>query len=136
MILALPSAALAALALMQPSAGNAPIQMLVMYGGLALIFYLFLIRPQQKQRKQHEETIYNLKKGDEVVTAGGIIGPVVHIRETLKDGAPARRAEDRIIIRSEDARIAVERGRIVKVMGAAVSNAPAGGGSSAAASKP
>ncbi|HKG92555.1 MAG TPA: preprotein translocase subunit YajC [Gemmatimonadaceae bacterium] len=134
MTLALPAAPLAALlALMQPSSGNAPIQMLVMYGGLAIIFYLFLIRPQQKQRKEHEELVYNLKKGDEVVTAGGIIGTVVHIKETLKDGTPTRSAEDRIIIRSEDARIAVERGRIVRVVSATGAANASGGGSAAAA---
>jgi preprotein translocase subunit YajC len=123
----------AALSLMQPSAGNAPIQMLVMYGGLALIFYLFLIRPQQKQRKEHEQLVYNLKKGDEVVTAGGIIGTVVHIRESVKDGTPTRSAEDRIVIRSEDARIAVERGRIVRVITPTVQGSASGG--SAAATK-
>ena len=123
----------AALSLMQPSAGNAPIQMLVMYGGLALIFYLFLIRPQQKQRKEHEQLVYNLKKGDEVVTAGGIIGTVVHIRESVKDGTPTRSAEDRIVIRSEDARIAVERGRIVRVITPTVQGSASGG--TAAATK-
>lgn len=133
MTLALFAAPYAALSLMQPSAGNAPIQMLVMYGGLALIFYLFLIRPQQKQRKEHEQLVYNLKKGDEVVTAGGIIGTVVHIRESVKDGTPTRSAEDRIVIRSEDARIAVERGRIVRVITPTVQGSASGG--SAAATK-
>jgi preprotein translocase subunit YajC len=135
MTFALSAAPLAALALMQPSAGNAPIQMLVMYGGLALIFYFFFIRPQQKQRREHEETIFNLKKGDEVVTAGGVIGTVVRISETIKDGAPQRTAEDRVIIKSEDSRIAVERGRIVRVVRADSGAASANAGGSATTAK-
>ena len=120
----------ASLALFQPSSGNAPIQALLIYGGMFVIFYMFLIRPQQKQRKEHDELIRNLKKGDEVVTAGGVIGTVVHIRETLKDGAPQKTPEDRVIIKSEDARIAVERGRIARVInaGAAAASASAAGG--------
>ena len=45
------------------------------------IFYFVMIRPQQKQRRQHEDRLRNLKRGDEVVTSGGIIGKVVHIAE-------------------------------------------------------
>jgi preprotein translocase subunit YajC len=41
-----------------------------------LIFYWFLIRPQQKEQKKHEEMIKNLKVGDKVITAGGIIAIV------------------------------------------------------------
>ena len=52
---------------------------LAMYAVIFAIFYFILIRPQQRQRKALEDTISNLKKGDEVVTAGGIVGKVVHI---------------------------------------------------------
>ena len=41
-----------------------------------VIFYIFLIRPQQKRYKEHQELVNNLKKGDEVVTAGGIVGKI------------------------------------------------------------
>jgi len=40
------------------------------------VFYFLLIRPQQKQRKQHAEMIAGIKRGDTVVTAGGLIGKV------------------------------------------------------------
>ena len=40
------------------------------------IFYFLLYRPQQQQRKKHEEFINSLKKGDKVVTSGGIIGEI------------------------------------------------------------
>ena len=53
------------------------------------IFYFVMIRPQQKQRKEHEERLRSLKRGDEVVTAGGIIGEVVHIAEPTGEGESA-----------------------------------------------
>lgn len=46
-----------------------------------LIFYFLLIRPQQRQRKAHEEMISKLKKGDQVVTSGGINGVVVGLKD-------------------------------------------------------
>lgn len=42
-----------------------------------VIFYFLLIRPQQKKAKEHQEMINNLKKGDRVVTGGGIHGQIV-----------------------------------------------------------
>lgn len=48
---------------------------------LFAIFYFLIIRPQQKQRKKHEEFIKNLKKGQVVVTSGGIIGEIKGISE-------------------------------------------------------
>ncbi len=50
---------------------------------LIAIFYFLLYRPQQKQRKQHEEFLKNLKKGDRVITAGGIIGEIKSIEEDI-----------------------------------------------------
>jgi len=82
---------------------------------LVAAFYFVLVRPQQKQRKQQEETLRRIKKGDEVVTAGGIVGEVIHIKETMKDGAPAPSMDDRITIKSAESRIVVERGRIARV---------------------
>jgi preprotein translocase subunit YajC len=82
------------------------------------IFYFLMIRPQQKQRKQHEESLRNLQKGDEIVTTGGIVGQVVHIRETLKDGAPVKTMEDFVTIKSAESRLIVERGRIARVTSA------------------
>ena len=46
-----------------------------------VIFYLLLIRPQQKQQKQHRDRIAGVKKGDEVVTGGGHIGKVTKVGE-------------------------------------------------------
>jgi len=55
------------------------VMLLVMFG----IFYLLLIRPQQKRAKQHKSLIEALKAGDEVVTAGGIHGKVVAVQEEV-----------------------------------------------------
>jgi len=49
-----------------------------------VIFYFFLIRPQQKKAKEHKAMIENLKRGDKVVTAGGIIGTVERLMDNDK----------------------------------------------------
>ena len=44
-----------------------------------VIFYFFLIKPQQKKVKEHKLMVENLKRGDKVITSGGIIGTVERI---------------------------------------------------------
>ena len=46
-----------------------------------VIFYFFLIRPQQKRAKDHLAMVANLKRGDEVITSGGILGTVDRVME-------------------------------------------------------
>ncbi len=46
-----------------------------------IIFYFFLIRPQQKRVKDHKAMVESLKRGDEVITSGGIIGIVDRVME-------------------------------------------------------
>jgi preprotein translocase subunit YajC len=46
-----------------------------------VIFYFFLIRPQQKKVKEHKLMVENLKRGDEVVTSGGLIGTVERVMD-------------------------------------------------------
>ena len=46
-----------------------------------VIFYFFLIRPQQKRVKDHKIMVDSLKRGDEVITSGGIIGTVDRVME-------------------------------------------------------
>lgn len=87
-----------------------------MYGAIFAIMYFLLIRPQQRQRKQHEATVRQLQRGDQVVTAGGIVGEVVHITQQMKDGQPSPSLEDRITIKSGESRLIVERGRIARVI--------------------
>ncbi|MFN3599616.1 MAG: preprotein translocase subunit YajC [Aquificaceae bacterium] len=60
---------------------------------LFVLFYFLLIRPQSKARKRHQEFLANLKKGDRVITSGGIWGTVVEIGDetvTLKVDANTR----------------------------------------------
>jgi len=49
---------------------------------LFAIFYFLIIRPQQKQAKAHKEMIANLKKGDRIVTNGGLMVEVVKVEDT------------------------------------------------------
>ena len=49
-----------------------------------VIFYFFLIRPQQKKVKEHKIMVSNLKRGDKVVTSGGIVGTVERVMENDK----------------------------------------------------
>jgi preprotein translocase subunit YajC len=46
-----------------------------------VVFYFFLIRPQQKRQKEHKEMVAKLAVGDEIVTAGGVLGKVAEIGE-------------------------------------------------------
>ena len=108
----------AALTLLQASSGGSSFTPLIFQFGLIFaIFYFLMIRPQQKQRKQHEEALRSLKRGDRVVTSGGIIAEVIHIREKPpedgKQAAPTM--DDEITIKTGDTRLIVERGRIAKV---------------------
>ena len=111
-----------ALTLMAPSQGNQGLQTLFIYGVLFLVFWMVFIVPQQRQKKEHEKRVTELKRGDEVVTTGGVIGEVVHIKETMKDGQPVRAMDDRITLRTGESRIIVERRSIARVV---VAQAPA-----------
>lgn len=72
---------------------------------LMLIFWFLLIRPQRKLQQKHMEVIQSLKKGDEVITDGGIIGQIVHL------------TDDRVTIRTgENTRIVLVRGKIARVV--------------------
>ena len=73
---------------------------------MAIIFaiiYFLMIRPKVKQERKHREQIAQLKKGDEVVTAGGVVGEVIHIRD------------DRVTIKSGESRFVVMRDRIADI---------------------
>ena len=49
-----------------------------------VIFYFFLIRPQQKKAKEHKLMVENLKRGDKVVTSGGIVGSIERLIDNDK----------------------------------------------------
>ena len=85
--------------------GNSGTIFMVQMVAIFAIFYFLLIRPNQKERKRHDQMLAKVKKGDEIVTNGGIIGKVVHVEEkrlTLRTG--------------ENTRITIDRGRIADVL--------------------
>ena len=49
------------------------------------VFYFLLIRPQQKKQREHRELLTKLKRGDRVLTAGGIIGQVTRVKEGVDE---------------------------------------------------
>ena len=51
----------------------------VLIGGMVLLFWLLLIRPQSKRAKEHRELVASLSKGDEVMTSGGLLGKITKV---------------------------------------------------------
>ncbi|MEL7190497.1 MAG: preprotein translocase subunit YajC [Pseudomonadota bacterium] len=49
--------------------------------GMVAIFWFLIIRPQMKRQKEHQEKIGSVKKGDQVVTAGGLVGKVAKVSD-------------------------------------------------------
>ena len=64
-----------------PSATEAFMWNMGLVAVLVLMFYVLLIRPQQKRMKAHTEMLQGLKKGDSVVTAGGLVGKIAKIKD-------------------------------------------------------
>lgn len=83
--------------------------LLVQMLAIGLVFYFLIIRPQSQARKKHSELLGQLKKGDDIMTAGGIIGVVKDIKENKDKG------EVRVTVESGDSTFVVERSRIVRV---------------------
>ncbi len=61
--------------------GDAGLINLLFIGGFVLIFYFLLLRPQNKRRKEHQALMAGLDKGDEIVTAGGVVGVVNKVED-------------------------------------------------------
>jgi preprotein translocase subunit YajC len=102
-----------------PAAGGSSLMpFLFQLGAIMAIFYFLMIRPQQKQRKALEDAILAMKKGDAVVTTGGVVGEVVHIKETIDDGKPSKGMDDLVTIRTGEVKIVVERRAIARVASA------------------
>lgn len=63
--------------------GGSPLSGLWMIALIFVIFYFLLIRPQQKKQKQHQNMLGSIKKGDRVVTSGGVYGTVVGVKDNV-----------------------------------------------------
>ena len=71
--------------------------------GIGAVFYFLIIRPQAQARKRAEAMIAAIKKGDEITTAGGIVGKVKDIKDS------------RLIVESGTSTLVIERARVVRV---------------------
>lgn len=76
------------------------------------VFYFLLIRPQQQKAKEHDDFVAGLKRGDQVVTSGGLYGRITELRE-----------HDVTLEIANNVRVRYERS---KIAGAAKASAPAG----------
>lgn len=63
------------------STGGSPFPMIIMMVLIFVVMYFFMIRPQKKQQKELEKFRSDLKKGDKVVTIGGIYGTIAEVKE-------------------------------------------------------
>jgi preprotein translocase subunit YajC len=94
-----------ALFLFAPSggAGGGMTIFLVQMLAILAIFYFLIIRPKVQQEKRHRQQLDQIKRGDEIVSAGGVIGEVVHLKD------------DKITIRSGESRLVIQRNRVAEV---------------------
>jgi preprotein translocase subunit YajC len=71
---------------------------------IVAIFYFLIIRPKVQQEKKHRERLSEIKKNDRIVTVGGIIGKVVHLKD------------DQLTVESGGSRIIVQRDRVADIL--------------------
>ena len=91
--------------MMAPAPGSNPLIGLLPIGAMLAIMYLLLWRPQQKEARRHQEMLNALKKGDEVVTAGGLYGRILSLNE------------ERVSLRvDEGVKVEVERAKVARVV--------------------
>lgn len=62
-----------------------------------VIFYMLLIRPQQQRAKEHQNAVAAVKKGDEIVTSGGILGKVTKVSDTEVEVEIAQGVKVRVV---------------------------------------
>jgi preprotein translocase subunit YajC len=87
------------------SAGRGGMVIMIYTVAFIAIMWFIILAPQRKVQKKHQAMVASLKKGDEVMTEGGIIGTIVHV------------ADDRLTIKSgESTRLVVARAKIVRTM--------------------
>lgn len=107
----MPSAAAAGAAAPNPFMSLVPIV------AIFLIFYFLLIRPQQKQVKEHETMLQGLKKGDKVLTTGGLYGTIIGLK-----------GDDLEVRFSENVKLLLARSAVSKtIIDGKVMNAPRNG---------
>jgi preprotein translocase subunit YajC len=80
--------------------------LLIAMAGMVAVMYFFMIRPQQKKQREHRAMIAAIKRGDQVVTAGGVIGTVARVRSDTEVDLEI----------AEGVRVRVMRGMISEVL--------------------
>ncbi len=94
------------------SAGGGVAVFVVQIGLLIAIFYFMFFRPQRRQQERHRELLSSLQRGDRVVTSGGIVGEIVHLKD------------DEVTVKSGEARLIVLRANIANVLNRPVEAKP------------
>jgi preprotein translocase subunit YajC len=107
--------------MLQTGSGSGLSVLVLQMAAIGLVFYFLILRPSGQARKRHAELLTKLKKGDEVMTSGGIIGRVREIKEIDADGLK----EVRVTVESGTATVVVERSRIVRVGNSVAAAGPA-----------
>jgi preprotein translocase subunit YajC len=97
--------------MLQSGSGSGLSVLVLQVVAIGLVFYFLVMRPSGQARKRHAELLTQLKKGDEVMTSGGIIGRVKDIKEVDTDGVK----EVRVTLESGTSTFVIERSRIVRV---------------------
>ncbi len=97
--------------IMLQAGGQSTTSFMVMMGAMVIVMYFFMIRPQQKKVKAQKLFSENLKKGDKIITNGGMHGKVVQLDTTT------------LIIESEGSRMKIEKASISAEMSAALNKA-------------
>ncbi len=104
----------------QQGSGSGITVLVLQMAAIGLVFYFLILRPSGQARKRHAELLTKLKKGDEVMTSGGIIGRVKDLKEVESEG----NKEVRVTVESGTATVVVERSRIVRVGNSPATGAP------------
>jgi len=107
--------------MLQSGSGSGLSVLVIQMAAIGLVFYVLVLRPSAQAKKRHAELLTKLKKGDEVMTSGGIVGRVKDIKEVDSDGSK----EVRVTVESGTSTLVIERSRIVRVGGTAASSTPA-----------
>ena len=108
--------------MLQTGSGSGLSILLLQMAAIGLVFYFLILRPSAQARKRHADLLTRLKKGDEVMTSGGIIGRVKEIKEVETEGLK----EFRVTLESGSASVVVERSRIIRVGSSPAAAGPAG----------
>jgi len=102
------------------SSTNSITVLVLQMAAIAAVFYFLILRPSGQARKKHAELLANLKKGDEIMTSGGILGRVKDIKEVETDGVK----ETRVTVETGTSTVVVDRSRIVRIGGATAPGVP------------